>query len=161
LAESVSKHNSGSFPIPKLCEWECCPNLACQLLLWRKEQRLLRNVLVVYRCVISSRMFSEAGIRRMEVIAVVTERFPAAFRSAVGANRGSTVRALSNGWLATTDRIAVPVIEFNEATRASHSPTPHKRRRNHPTKTDQDHSPALSQRVPRVLPTANSSYSGF
>jgi hypothetical protein len=45
-------------------------------------------------------------------------------------NRGSTVRAVSNGWVSTADRIAVSVIKFDRAARASHSPGPHRLDRN-------------------------------
>lgn len=62
----------------------------------------------------------------MVVIAVIAESFPAAFHPALRADRDSTVRAVSNGWLAAADCIAVSVVKFDKAARASHSPTSHR-----------------------------------
>jgi hypothetical protein len=61
----------------------------------------------------------------MVVVAVLAEWFPAAFRPAVIANRGSAVRAVGNSWFSAADSV-IFVGEFDLTARASHSPTPHK-----------------------------------
>jgi hypothetical protein len=54
----------------------------------------------------------------MVVIAVVAEGLPAALRPAGGADRGSAVRAFSNGWLAAANGIRL-LGEFNLTARVS------------------------------------------
>jgi hypothetical protein len=94
-----------------------CARRSCRILIPKRSPMLFGR-------------FSQAGVRNVVVIAVTTEWLATAFRSAIRANRDSTVRTVSNGELSAADRISVSVRKFDQAARASHNPTPHRLGRN-------------------------------
>jgi hypothetical protein len=85
------------------------PRLLCEL----------RGVLITQRTR-GARSHVQAGMRHMVVIAVIAERIAAAFRAAVRANRGSTVRAFRNGGFATANGCVRAVYKFDLTARGLH-----------------------------------------